>query len=384
LLGNAAHFPLANLFFEIVIEGWQILAAPDAYVLICSALTQAWVASGWQRAGRSRPMRSNLIGPAVYLGLETLIEGLRFFVQPNHLIYLGFGIGVGITQWLLQRSTSERIRLFLLLAEGLSRGVILLMMYVFLEAHQAPVGLTKPFFSDPSHRYITMALISLGLLLGFYAYFEQRTLIILRETARKLRKFSEWSFGRELTSRAVINADALSLQAVDLCIVFVDLRGFTAWSESRPPRDVVNMLNEFYGVVDSALAKTAGIIKIKFTADEAMLVIKEASTGLTIANDLRAQLAPFLARHALGAGFGIHFGPTVQGLLGSESVRLFDVIGDTVNVAKRLCDQALAGEILVTETTVLAAASVPNIGHELERRTLAVKGKATPLAVVVM
>jgi len=72
----------------------------------------------------------------------------------------------------------------------------------------------------------------------------------------------------------------------------------------------------------------------------------------------------------------VHSGPTVEGLLGSPEVKLYDVIGDTVNVAKRLCDQAAGGEVLASiecaQAAGLALESAP-------RRTLRVKGKSEPL-----
>ena len=283
LLGNAAHFPLANLFYEVVVEGWELLTAPDAYVLVGAALVQAWVVSGWQRAGRSRPMTSNLLGPAVYVVLETLIEGTDFFAQPNHLIYVVFGLAMGVMQWLLIRSHDETVRLLLILAEGLSRGLVLLLMYAALEAQSLPVGIIKPFFADQSHRYITLALVALGLLIGLFAYFEQHARRLLHDTAGRLRQFSEWSLGRDLTSRAVSDDHALKLRAVEATVLFVDLRGFTAWSERRTPSEVVDMLNDFYAIVEQAVESASGVVKIKFTADEAMVVLGDAMAGHALA-----------------------------------------------------------------------------------------------------
>ncbi len=96
---------------------------------------------------------------------------------------------------------------------------------------------------------------------------------------------------------------------------------------------------------------------------------------MAAARSLREALAPQLAAFGLSAGFGIHAGPVIEGLLGSESVQAFDVLGDTVNVAKRLCDGAAGGEILVSEATPLAGAG------EAPVRELRVKGKSEPLRV---
>jgi adenylate cyclase len=367
-------------------EGSAIVSAPDAYVLILAAFLQTWFASGWQRAGRARPMLANLIGPFVYMTLETLIEGPRFFEQANHLIYLGFGFGVGAIQWALHKGVGEWFRKVLFLAEGLSRGLVLLLMYASLEYRQHPDASTG-FFHDPAHQYIGMALFGLGLLIGLLAYFEQRALTVLHDTAQRLRVFSEWSLGRDLTTRALHNDDALSLQSVELCILFVDIRGFTAWSEKHRPREVVAMLNAFYEVVETAVKPVEGIVKVKFTADEALVVCRSPNSTMKLAHALRKQLLPSLAEYQLSAGIGVHWGLTMQGLLGSESVKLFDVIGDTVNVAKRLCDVAEPGEILVSEACYLAAAQNTESPHQIpagQYKTVTVKGKAQPLSVFAL
>jgi class 3 adenylate cyclase len=96
------------------------------------------------------------------------------------------------------------------------------------------------------------------------------------------------------------------------------------------------------------------------------------------AHALRGALGPQLAAFGLSAGFGIHAGPVIEGLLGSASVKAFDVLGDTVNVAKRLCDAAAGGEILASEATPAVGAG------EAPIRELRVKGKSAPLRVRVL
>lgn len=379
LWSNAAHFPLANLLFEIVTEGRGVLLAPDAYVLVCAALAQAWMASGWERQGTPRPFTSNLIGPAVYVLLETLLEGPRFFIQPNHLIYVGFGVGIGGLRWLLAQPAWASASSMLRLIDGLSRGLVLLLMYIALEMRGS--GSHRAFLDDASHQYIAMSLLCLGLLIGLRANEEERYRRLLQDVAAKLRRFSDWSLGRELTALAVENEAALRLRNTEVGVMFIDLRGFTAWADSRSPAEVVAMLNEFYAVVERAAAGVAPAIKIKFTADEALVVMADADQAVQAARAIRTALAGFLDRHGLGGGTGVHFGPTVQGLLGSGDVRQFDVIGDTVNVAKRLCDQAAAGEILVSEQCVDAARAIA-LPADAVRRQLSLRGKSEPVTVL--
>ena len=137
------------------------------------------------------------------------------------------------------------------------------------------------------------------------------------------------------------------------------------------------MLNGFYEATEASVAPFWPI-RIKYTADEALLVFAEPALALAAARALREALVPHLAPFGLSAGFGIHAGPVIEGLLGSESVKAFDVLGDTVNVAKRLCDAASGGEILVSEATPFVGVDTHSV------RELRVKGKAQPLRVRVL
>jgi len=88
-----------------------------------------------------------------------------------------------------------------------------------------------------------------------------------------------------------------------------------------------------------------------------------------------------LARLGLGglaAGIGVHSGPVVEGLLGSPGVMGYDVIGDTVNTAKRIEGAALGGEVLVSEPVRAALDPGTRCG---ERREVLAKGKEAPIEV---
>ena len=83
----------------------------------------------------------------------------------------------------------------------------------------------------------------------------------------------------------------------------------------------------------------------------------------------------------LAAGCGVHCGPVVEGLMGTEERRSYDLLGDSVNTAKRLCDAAAGGEILLSQAVHLQlGAGLPG----LQERTLQVKGKQQPLAAYAL
>lgn len=378
-LSNSAYFPLANILFEWLHEGWSaFVRSPDPYALLATGFVQAWFLGSWKHAGRPRPLLGNLIGPAFYTAVEGMVEGMRFFEAPHHLAYWAFALAVGSAQEIRLRSGDARVRVAATIAENVLRAAIIVVMYAIFEALSNPKNATLAgFFADASHGYVTAALLALGVVIGVAQVTADGYLALLRATAAQLRRYSELAMGRRVLERAVVDEASLAPMRRHRSVVFLDIRGFTSWSESQSPEEVVRMLNGFYGATESAVAPLHPI-RIKFTADEALLVFADNAPAVAAARAMREAISSYLADFGLSAGFGIHDGPVIEGLLGSESVKAFDVLGDTVNVAKRLCDAAAGGEILVSGESPIAGEAGSAV------RDLRLKGKAHPLRVRVL
>jgi class 3 adenylate cyclase len=165
----------------------------------------------------------------------------------------------------------------------------------------------------------------------------------------------------------------------DVSVLFSDLVGFTEISSRLPPTRLVSYLNSLFSEFD-AIARELGVEKIKMIGDAYMVVagVPEprpdhaqavANMALrmveTVERANRDQDSPFQAR------IGIHSGAVVAGIIGTHRF-VYDVWGDTVNVASRLETQGLANRIQISEAT----AGLLREGFELESRgTIAVKGK---------
>ncbi|WP_332814829.1 adenylate/guanylate cyclase domain-containing protein [Ramlibacter sp.] len=142
----------------------------------------------------------------------------------------------------------------------------------------------------------------------------------------------------------------------NLGVLFADIAGFTGFASRLPPDALVLVLDEIFSSFD-ALAQKHGVEKIKTMGDAYMAVSQGGVPALCrLALDLRAALERY--NHANGTSMalriGIHAGPAVGGVLGAQRF-LYDVWGDTVNVASRLESAGRAGSIQVSEAVVRQA-----------------------------
>ena len=378
LFRNSGQFPIANLLLKLLIEGPEIFLAPDIYVLVAAALTQSWVIARHQHSRSPRPFIGNLVGPAAYTAVESLIEGAAFFSAPNHIAYWCFAVAVGALQWARLHAPHAAVGGALVVAESMVRASILFVMYAIFEVlTSAKAYSVEAFFGDPSHVFIALATLFLGLYAGLESRAAQGFLDLLRETSSQLKRYSEWLLGAELLERVIADPAALSLARRERTVLFMDIRGFTAWSERCAPETVVQALNEYYAAAEPVLRRHDAI-KLKFSADEVLAVFAEPRQAVACALELRARIAAALSRWSLAAGAGIHAGPVVEGLLGSEGVKGYDVIGDTVNTAKRIEGAAAGQEVLVSGAMVPALDRGVQLGPQ---REVVAKGKEAPIPV---
>jgi class 3 adenylate cyclase len=380
LFRNTGQYPIAIILIELLTEKWDYLIKPDMYVLIPSTLLQAyWIALKQERPAWQR-FFGNLIAPAVYSFGEIAIEGFVFFDKPHHTAYWIFAFLIAVLQ-ALQSGTPSLFSNTVLVLENVVRSQILFVGYAIFESYTHPtqtITLTG-FFSDPSHILIGLATLILGLSAGVADVTARSYLSILQDTAGQLKIYSEWLLGRDLLGRAIKDPNSMTLSNQTRTVMFMDIRGFTAWSEKRSPEEVAALLNNYYLTVEKILDKFQ-VIKYKFTADEAMAVFIEAGEAVRAAAEIRAQVAQHLQRYNLGAGIGIHTGELVEGLLGGQNIRFYDVIGDTVNTASRIEKNSGAGELWVSEDTRAQLAN-PSIEGEKE---ITAKGKELPVKVYLL
>lgn len=147
-------------------------------------------------------------------------------------------------------------------------------------------------------------------------------------------------------------------ETVNATVVFIDMVGFTAISESAPPNTVVNMINDYFDVMVKEIVAQNGLID-KFIGDAVMAVFKgeyhldrAIDAALAVRNQInKLPVAESLSGFKPKVSIGIKSGEMISGNIGSSSLKRLDytVIGDTVNTAARLQGIAKENQIIITE-----------------------------------
>jgi class 3 adenylate cyclase len=151
----------------------------------------------------------------------------------------------------------------------------------------------------------------------------------------------------------------------EIAALFCDLRGFTGFSESSDPEDVMALLREYHGVIGRIVFKYNGTLE-RFAGDGVMVIFNDpvplpnpALQAVLMALEMRTEIGALVANwqqqgHDLGFGMGISHGYATLGTIGFEGRYDYAAIGTVSNVASRLCDEAKPGQILVSPRVMLA------------------------------
>ncbi len=214
-----------------------------------------------------------------------------------------------------------------------------------------------------------------GLLFAFVGALGIRYFGETRQRRRVTSLFSQYI--PEEVARRLVDEDRAELaqdgQRLDMTVLFCDLRGFTALSESLSPSTVRVMLDHYYDRVTELVLSMRGTL-MKYVGDEVFAV-----WGAPIPTDDHPTLAlecaiaiqeltPELNRELLerdapeiSFGIGLNTGEAVAAHFGGRRRRQYDVVGDTVNVGARLCSAAGRGEVILSDAVLTRVANPPEV-----------------------
>jgi class 3 adenylate cyclase len=154
--------------------------------------------------------------------------------------------------------------------------------------------------------------------------------------------------------------DPMKTHRREITVVFTDLRGFTAFSETAEPEEVMGVLRDYHAVLGRIVLAHEGTVE-HFAGDGVMILFNDPLpleapelAAVRMALEMRAEVGKLAAAwkkrgHDLGFGVGIANGYATLGAIGFEGRRDYGAIGPVTNLAARLCGEAKAGQVLIAQ-----------------------------------
>jgi class 3 adenylate cyclase len=151
----------------------------------------------------------------------------------------------------------------------------------------------------------------------------------------------------------------------EITALFCDLRGFTGFSESSDPEDVMALLRDYHAAIGGIINKYGGTLE-RYAGDGVMVVFNDpipvdnpALQAVRMAIEMRAVIGTLIEKwrrlgHEIGFGIGVAHGFATLGTIGFEGRFDYAAIGTVSNVASRLCDEAKPGQILISPRVLMA------------------------------
>ncbi len=208
------------------------------------------------------------------------------------------------------------------------------------------------------------------------------------ERIRRLERFLAPQVA-QLIASTDDHAALLASHRREVTVVFCDLRGFTAFTESTEPEETMAVLREYHTALGELIFKYEGTLD-RFAGDGVMVLFNaplpqddHTAKAVQMAVDMRDAIGALCVRwrnrgHQLGFGMGIATGYATLGQIGFEHRLEYAAIGSVTNLASRLCDEAKADQIIVSQRVYSV------VEHSVEGRPLSglqLKGFNAPVMV---
>lgn len=218
----------------------------------------------------------------------------------------------------------------------------------------------------------------------------------LHDLEKDQKRILKETFGKyvaqEVRDEVLLGRIPIDGELKDVTVLFADLRNFTPFTESTPPKEVVRILNGYFTEMAPAISRHHGSL-LRVVGDEifavfgAPLYLKdhprhsvetalEMRRLLLVVNDKLEQQGYSPLKH----GVGIHSGPVVAANIGSPDRLVYDLVGETVNLASRIQDltKAFTADIIISSVTRAALGD----GFAVEKLpTTTVKGIEKPVEI---
>lgn len=184
---------------------------------------------------------------------------------------------------------------------------------------------------------------------------EEDMILAQRSVNDTLRKYVSEATYKEALFKSV-SSRAVKPEAIERTVLFLDMVGFTTFSENNDPETVIRTLNDLLGVCGEVVRECSGDVD-KFIGDSILAVFEEPDAALRAALEIRSALVEFNAARKKRAEapiqvrIGLNTGLLIRGEIGTLTRKELAVIGDVVNTAARVQSKAGPDEIYLTQAT---------------------------------
>jgi len=235
-----------------------------------------------------------------------------------------------------------------------------LYLYLYLDVI---LNSALPLFQIPGiHLTRIFNYLGAGILAGFIANEVKKRFLTSLQTIEERNEIIN-IFGKhvspEVVNKLLSQEHEMQSELRHVCVLFLDIRNFTAFSENRSPAEVVQFLNNTFEFMIEIINRNNGIIN-KFLGDGFMAVFgapvsdgRDCENAVRAAGEIIAEMKARIKGELLPdvrIGIGIHAGETITGNVGSSQRREYTIIGDTVNVASRIeaLNKEVGSELLIS------------------------------------
>jgi adenylate cyclase len=376
---------------------FETFGSPRAGVMIVTAvlvlagyeLFVRWVVGRRLDAGKPVPQAVRYWNALVETSMPTILIALvARHVEPVYVLQGPAPFFFAIFIVLSTLRLDFRLSVF----TGLVAGAEYHALYAWYVPGSAAAAGT-PFAGAPFYILKSAILVLTGLAAGFVAAeIRRRVRRVLRGAEERQQMLS--AFGQQVSPQI---AEALLRQGGRIesrrsfvCVMFMDIRGFTRLVQDRTPEEIVAWQNAVFGAAVEAVNRHHGVIN-QFLGDGFMATFgapvatgRESANALAAARELLAAVAALAAAGRippLRIGIGLHAGEAVTGNIGSEARRQYSVSGDVVILASRIeqLNKVYGSQLLVSAEALRDAGETPPPGAALG--AVEVKGRDQPIEI---
>lgn len=247
--------------------------------------------------------------------------------------------------------------------------------------------------SGPMHVVRGVGLLLLGVLTGLVAQQIKKRMLDSFKLAEE-RDDIVSTFGQHVSpavaDKLLEKRTGLAGEKRNVCVMFLDIRNFTAFAEGRRPEEVVEYLESLFGFMIEIITRRHGIIN-KFLGDGFMAVFgapvsdgRDCNNAVAAAREILERVEEEVSGGNVlptRVGIGLHAGEAVTGSIGSHLRREYTVIGDVVNLASRIeqLNKRFGSQLLISETVFEAVCEDSRGATPMGR--VPVKGREAPIEI---